>query len=157
VEPSAPTGSKEASSTNATFERYREDVVEGKTFIVPYTDFGTLMEHDLLGGVWDSTSRNRKHFMSLDAVVIYPSARSTLGAYLDPANTVISSENIDVRTLGPYRSRTVPKVSTAQRPIAREDIREGEEEEGEDEAEMQPGTGGRGRCAAGGCTRGELR
>jgi hypothetical protein len=117
--------------------------VEGKRFIVPYTDFGTLMEHDLLGGVWDLTSRNRKHFMSLDAVVIYPSTRSTLGAYLDPANTSISSENIDVRTLGPYRSRTVPKVSTSQRPITG-DAGEGEEEgEEEEEAVRQPGTGGR--------------
>lgn len=131
-------GSKMVTRTNISPERYREDVVEGTTYTVPYTDIGTVMERDVLGGVWDFISFNRKHFMSLDAVVVYPSTRATLGAYLDPSNTVITADAIQVRTLGQYRSKTAPKFPGCLACTGQEQ----EEDDEEEEAVRQPGTGG---------------
>jgi len=91
----------------------REDVIDGELQSVTYYHIGNVIEHDVLGGLWEFTSYNKKVFMQLDAIVLYPSIHTDCmsGSFLHPEETEITESKISIALLKQYHARIVPSKS----------------------------------------------
>ena len=99
--------------TNIPARDKRDTMLDGKEQIVEYTDFGTMLERDMLGGCWDLSSEQKALLMMPEFIVVYPSPATKVGRYLDPTTSSIDGHGAVLNLYGVYKSTTVPNFVTS--------------------------------------------
>eukprot|EP01031_Cornospumella_fuschlensis_P026036 gene26036-31438_t len=99
-------------ASNETPPKIRKDtMVNGTEKDVAYTDFGALMELELLGGCWELSNATRNMFMVPQFVVIYPSADTKVGRYLNSQTSYIDARGAHIVAHGEHQSTIKPSFS----------------------------------------------
>lgn len=102
-----------AERTNTPARDKRDTMLDGKEHIVVYTDFGTMLERDALGGCWELSSERKALFMMPEFIVVYPSTVTKVGRYLDPTTSSIDGHGAVVKLYGMHKSTAVPTFVTS--------------------------------------------